>query len=766
MALERPELEDYRCTGLLGRGQFGTAYLMEPLNPERDLPVVIKRIDLSAMSAGERRDAAREIDVLKRMQHAHIIAHISNWLVEEAVPALCIQMEYANGGTLQQYLLEAKQGAADSERIEPKRYLPEALVADWMVSLLSALQHIHAARVLHRDLKTANIFLHKGPAHGDYPVVKLGDFGIARVLSNTGSMASTVCGTPYYLSPELVGGQSYNTPADVWALGVVCYELACLCRPFEGNNIGALALAVMRHDFAPFPPGGGYSAELERIVGSMLRKDSAERATVEALLSLPYVDGARRRQWERLRAMAATIADAADASASCGSDRRGASATPGALGATATDASTDRTHLVGTLAAGARAAAGGLRCLWFADEGERASWAPIAACGESALVHVTADGAGGALALTASGAVLSWRLPAGARAARRARDASGSGALGEYDRCEGGLCEGPTPALLAALDDLHVRVLACCSASGGRLLAYGAPMYGHDSTPRLHQWEPAAGAAAAPVRGLPARRPVLRLACGEAHCLALVGAERAGGPRPTGDVYSWGRGVEGQTGHALDDDDDDDLRRRLTGSARGLEAPRLIEQLEDEPTLDVQCGAHFSAALLDGGTVQTWGRNDEGQLGHAHAGRAGGGAPVAWVPAEAALPDGFRAAALACGRAHVAALDADGRVACWGAADRGQLGRHRHRVRPWPYGAADSIDGGHLPAGVAVRALVCGGDLTAAVLADGAVYAWGAHAGGFCAEFPTAVRAAQAESAGRVLAAAATGEVLLLVTET
>ena len=97
-------------------------------------------------------------------------------------------------------------------------------------------------------LKAANVFLTEdGSADGS---IKLGDFGISKTLSTQTNLAVTACGTPFYFSPELINGKPYREPSDVWALGVLLFELLTLVRPFNGNNIAVLALNITKGKYA------------------------------------------------------------------------------------------------------------------------------------------------------------------------------------------------------------------------------------------------------------------------------------------------------------------------------------------------------------------------------------------------------------------------------------------------------------------------------------------------------------------------------------
>jgi NIMA (never in mitosis gene a)-related kinase len=105
---------------------------------------------------------------------------------------------------------------------------------------------VHARRILHRDLKSQNVFLTKAG------IVKVGDFGIAKTLASSLDMARTQIGTPYYLSPEICCDKPYNKKSDVWALGVVLWEMLTGRRLFPQNSVSE-QLSVVRAGPLPAP---------------------------------------------------------------------------------------------------------------------------------------------------------------------------------------------------------------------------------------------------------------------------------------------------------------------------------------------------------------------------------------------------------------------------------------------------------------------------------------------------------------------------------
>ncbi len=166
--------------------------------------------------------------------------------------------------------------------IHPSR-IEEADILNIFSQMVSAIRYMHSKNVLHRDLKTANIFLTKEE------MVKIGDFGISKMLTTKAGGAHTVLGTPYYISPEMCEGKVYDEKSDIWALGCVVYEMACLQKTFEGSNLPALVNKIMRGQFAPIR--GDYSPQFKQLVRDLLQKDPEFRpsASEVALQRLPDI---------------------------------------------------------------------------------------------------------------------------------------------------------------------------------------------------------------------------------------------------------------------------------------------------------------------------------------------------------------------------------------------------------------------------------------------------------------------------------------------
>jgi serine/threonine protein kinase len=219
----------------LGSGSHGRCYLMK--RPDGSL-LVHKRVPVSHMLAAHQELAEREVNILAAFSHPYIIRYDRAFVRQGQ---LCIAMEHAAGGDLAGHV----RGLVD-QNLHPS----VDTCLDWFVQLLLALEYVHGYKVLHRDIALKNVFL------AEDGTVKLGDFGVARILSSTQELAMTKVGTPCYIAPERVEGKPYSYEADVWSMGCLLFELLTLRPAFSADTIPAVSAKILAGAIAPFetPP--------------------------------------------------------------------------------------------------------------------------------------------------------------------------------------------------------------------------------------------------------------------------------------------------------------------------------------------------------------------------------------------------------------------------------------------------------------------------------------------------------------------------------
>jgi serine/threonine protein kinase len=259
----------YKVKRPIGAGAFSTVIQLEEVATGR--LVVGKFMDTTSMGDKNRNFALAEAENASKCKHPNIIEFI------ECVAhngKLLLVFEFADAGDL---------FAQISSRAPAKKHFREPEILLILTQLSLALNAMHRKKMLHRDLKSPNVFLTMSG------LIKLGDFGFSREYDSTVSdnVGSTFCGTPYYLAPELWNQASYGKKADVWSLGVVLYELMALKKPFSGGSIRDLVKNVMTGHVDPLPEL--YSKELRELCMSMLNLDPEKRPSITDIFEIPVV---------------------------------------------------------------------------------------------------------------------------------------------------------------------------------------------------------------------------------------------------------------------------------------------------------------------------------------------------------------------------------------------------------------------------------------------------------------------------------------------
>ncbi|XP_037842584.2 serine/threonine-protein kinase Nek3 isoform X4 [Chlorocebus sabaeus] len=253
-------MDDYMVLRMIGEGSFGRALLVR--HESSNQMFAMKEIRLPK-SFSNTQNSRKEAVLLAKMKHPNIVAFKESF---EAEGHFYIVMEYCDGGDLMQKIKQQKG-----------KLFPEDMILNWFTQMCLGVNHIHKKRVLHRDIKSKNIFLTQNGK------VKLGDFGSARLLSNQMAFACTYVGTPYYVPPEIWENLPYNNKSDIWSLGCILYELCTLRHPFQANSWKNLILKVCQGSINPLP--SHYSYELQFLVKQMFKRNPSHRPSATTLLS-------------------------------------------------------------------------------------------------------------------------------------------------------------------------------------------------------------------------------------------------------------------------------------------------------------------------------------------------------------------------------------------------------------------------------------------------------------------------------------------------
>jgi serine/threonine-protein kinase len=280
----------YRIESQIGRGSMGAVYLGR--DPQIGRQVAIKTLALSREFEGEKLVEARErffreAETAGRLQHPGIVTIFD---AGEAQDLAYIAMEYIKGEDLQRYT-------------SPGRLLPVTQLLEIVARVAEALAYAHSQGVVHRDVKPANVMVDL-----ESGLVKVTDFGVARLDDSSRTRTGLVLGTPSFMSPEQMAGRRTDGRSDLYSLGVMLFQLLTASLPHQGETMAKLmhqianetapdirtlrpelpqeladvvALALEKRPEVRYADGGQMAQDLRTLVAAMLAAPPAESGTVE-----------------------------------------------------------------------------------------------------------------------------------------------------------------------------------------------------------------------------------------------------------------------------------------------------------------------------------------------------------------------------------------------------------------------------------------------------------------------------------------------------
>lgn len=256
-------LKDFKQMALLGEGAYSTVFKVMRLSDQKIYS--LKKVKLPSLSDKEKTNSLNEVRLLASVQHENVIAYKEAFL-DEASGCLCIVTEYADGGDLYQKITQHQK---------LRTFFRESDVWHCLFGMGHGLKALHDMKILHRDMKCANVFL------GSKGEVKLGDFNVSKVAKR--GLCMTQTGTPYYASPEVWRDMPYDAKSDMWSLGCILYEMVALRPPFRADDMEALYRKVLKGQYPRIP--SVYSRDVSEAVSLLLQVNPRQRPNIEQFLT-------------------------------------------------------------------------------------------------------------------------------------------------------------------------------------------------------------------------------------------------------------------------------------------------------------------------------------------------------------------------------------------------------------------------------------------------------------------------------------------------
>ncbi|KAI1866929.1 hypothetical protein JX265_007505 [Neoarthrinium moseri] len=292
----------------IGKGSFAQVYMGK--HQTSGAAVAIKSVELGRLNKKLKENLYSEINILKKLRHPHIVA-LHDCL--ESSTHINLIMEYCELGDLSLFIKKREKLVTHPATCDMARKYPsvpnaglnEVVIRHFLKQLASALRFLREGNFVHRDVKPQNLLLLPSvqyresnkdarpvlsasqdsliPAVGleSLPMLKLADFGFARVLPST-SLAETLCGSPLYMAPEILRYERYDAKADLWSVGTVLYEMVSGKPPFRASNhVELLRKIENAEDQIKFSRDCQVSSDLKGLIRGLLKRQPVERMSFE-----------------------------------------------------------------------------------------------------------------------------------------------------------------------------------------------------------------------------------------------------------------------------------------------------------------------------------------------------------------------------------------------------------------------------------------------------------------------------------------------------
>lgn len=283
-----PKMKDFVLTEKLGQGTYANVYKGYKKGHVREV-VAVKCIKKSSLSKTSSENLIREIEILKSLDHDHIVKLKDFQWDDENIFLI---LEYCSGGDLSTYIRRYKK-------------LPEQVARKFLRQLALALQYIRARNISHMDLKPQNLLLESK----DNLVLKVGDFGFAQYLLGKEGR-DNLRGSPLYMAVEMFCSEAYDASVDIWSTGVILHETLFGYAPFASGTYEELELKIRSNQPIVIPSQPRISTQCRDLLVKTLKRDPKERIIFEEFFCHPFVDLEHAPRLECLNKAISIVTDA------------------------------------------------------------------------------------------------------------------------------------------------------------------------------------------------------------------------------------------------------------------------------------------------------------------------------------------------------------------------------------------------------------------------------------------------------------------------